>query len=167
MLFFYLLFSVKRPWIWLSKRQKLELFRRQNLFFFFFFHKNQNPYNLSLPLTLFSFFSVFRFLFFSKLMLGALWISPSLSHSVVTMFLDKGLTQSNLDFFLHCTTPVVSSQFLPKVYHFFGLVQFLSFGFINVYFCWRDCWFSCSRLRLGTLTRYGTHGRGRRLSTSR
>ncbi|KAJ0053539.1 hypothetical protein Pint_02203 [Pistacia integerrima] len=30
------------------------------------------------------------------------------------MFLDKGSTQSNLDCFLHCTTPVVSSQFLPK-----------------------------------------------------
>ncbi|ESR60574.1 hypothetical protein KPL70_003545 [Citrus sinensis] len=30
------------------------------------------------------------------------------------MFLDKGSTQSNLDCFLHCTTPIVRSQFLPK-----------------------------------------------------
>uniref|UniRef100_A0A2P2LYU5 Uncharacterized protein MANES_13G149100 n=2 Tax=Rhizophora mucronata TaxID=61149 RepID=A0A2P2LYU5_RHIMU len=30
------------------------------------------------------------------------------------MRLDKGTAQSNLDFFLHCTTPVVKSQLLPK-----------------------------------------------------
>ncbi|KAL5793831.1 hypothetical protein ACOSP7_002425 [Xanthoceras sorbifolium] len=30
------------------------------------------------------------------------------------MFLDKGSSQSNLDCFLHCTTPIVPSQFLPK-----------------------------------------------------
>uniref|UniRef100_A0A2P2LYV1 Uncharacterized protein LOC8262107 n=1 Tax=Rhizophora mucronata TaxID=61149 RepID=A0A2P2LYV1_RHIMU len=30
------------------------------------------------------------------------------------MMLDKGSSQSNLDFFLQCTTPVVQSQFLPQ-----------------------------------------------------
>ncbi|XVF44414.1 hypothetical protein PTKIN_Ptkin02bG0118500 [Pterospermum kingtungense] len=30
------------------------------------------------------------------------------------MIFDKGSTQSNLDCFLHCTTPTVKSQFLPK-----------------------------------------------------
>ncbi|KAG5224841.1 hypothetical protein OIU78_023092 [Salix suchowensis] len=30
------------------------------------------------------------------------------------MFFDKGSMQSNLDSFLHCTTPLVQSQFLPK-----------------------------------------------------
>lgn len=31
------------------------------------------------------------------------------------MILDKGSMQSNLGCFLHCTTPVINSQFLPKV----------------------------------------------------
>ncbi|XWS54247.1 hypothetical protein CRYUN_Cryun10bG0074400 [Craigia yunnanensis] len=30
------------------------------------------------------------------------------------MIFDTGSTQSNLDCFLHCTTPTVKSQFLPK-----------------------------------------------------
>lgn len=63
LLFFYLLFSIERPWIWLSKRQKLEFFRRQNLFFFFSFIKIKIPI-ISLSLSLFSHFSLF-FAFFS------------------------------------------------------------------------------------------------------
>ena len=45
------------------------------------------------------------------------------------MIFDTGSTQSNLDCFLHCTTPTVKSQFLPKVSNLF-----LDYSFILCYY---------------------------------
>lgn len=97
----------------------------------------------------------------------SLSLSLFLSHfSVAIMFLDKGSTQSNLDCFLHCTTPIVRSQFLPKVcLIIYWILCFFIFGLLNVNFVMWLLLFVCCRLRWGTLTVYGIHGRGKRLST--
>ena len=53
------------------------------------------------------------------------------------MIYDKGPMQSNLDCFLHCTTPVVQSQSLPKVCIFFFFFQFSLGGFLTNRFHFR------------------------------
>lgn len=59
---------------------------------------------------------------------GRLWKFSSLSLSSEIMILDKGSMQSNLGCFLHCTTPVVNSQFLSKVSSYSFLSFFLHFS---------------------------------------
>ena len=93
------------------------------------------------------------------------------------MIFDQGSMQSksNLDCFLRRTTPVVPSQFLPKVLLF--CLCFLNFCFL---FCFIVFFFRCDpkfllcfcvffypvSTRFETLTVCGTRGREKRLSTS-
>lgn len=76
-----------------------------------------SSYNLSFPifppLFFFSLFFPLSTFFLEFRETASLSLSPPFDRSI--MVVEKASMHSNLDCFLHCTTPSVPSQFLPKV----------------------------------------------------
>lgn len=88
----------------------------------------------------------------------------SLSKESANMVFENETTPSNLDSFLQNTTPVVRSQFLPKVRSFNSWVCFVYQ--VSVVVMIKMCFF-LFRVRLRTSIGYGIHGRERKLTISR
>lgn len=90
------------------------------------------------------------------------------------MIFDEGSMQSksNLDCFLRRTTPVVPSQFLPKVLLFAFVLLIFVFCLVHCVLCFffvvilSFCVFLSDSTRFETLTDCGTRGREKLLSTS-